>query len=50
MSNETNNIPVYAEPEGIDYIIIKVKENVINGDRGGDLYDTTRRAWHAKFH
>ena len=48
MSNETNNIPVYAEPEGIDYIIIKVKENVINGERGGDLYDTTRRAWHAK--
>ena len=48
MSNETNNIPVYAEPEGIDYIIIKVKESVINGDRGGNLYETTRRAWRAK--
>lgn len=48
MNDNTNNIPVYAEPEGIDYIIIKVKENVINGERGGDLYDTTRRAWHAK--
>ena len=32
MSNETNNIHVYAEPEGIDYIIIKVKESVINGE------------------
>lgn len=48
MSNETNNIPVYAEPEGVDYIIIKVKESVINGDRGGNLYETTRRAWRAK--
>lgn len=48
MNDNTNNIPVYAEPEGIDYIIIKVKENVINGDRGGNLYETTRRAWHAK--
>lgn len=48
MSNEVNKVPVYAEPEGIDYIIIKVKESVINGEHGGDLYDTTRRAWHAK--
>jgi len=48
MNDNTNNIPVYAEPEGIDYIIIKVKESVINGDRGGNLYETTRRAWHAK--
>lgn len=35
MSNEINNVPVYAEPEGIDYIIIKVKESVINGEHGG---------------
>lgn len=48
MNDNTNNIPVYAEPEGIDYIIIKVKESVINGDRGGNLYETTRRAWRAK--
>ena len=48
MSDEVNKVPVYAEPEGIDYIIIKVKESVINGEHGGDLYDTTRRAWHAK--
>ena len=48
MSDDVNKVPVYAEPEGIDYIIIKVKENVINGDRGGNLYETTRRAWRAK--
>ena len=48
MSNEIYQAPVYAEPEGIDYIIIKVKESVINGERGGDLYETTRRAWHAR--
>lgn len=39
---------MYAEPEGIDYIIIKVKESVINGGYGGNLYETTRRAWRAK--
>lgn len=48
MSDEVNKVPVYAEPEGIDYIIIKVKESVINSDRGGSLYEATRRAWHAK--
>lgn len=48
MSNENNNVPVYAEPEGIDYIIIKVRESVINGERGGSLYETTRKAWHAR--
>ncbi|MBO4481268.1 MAG: leucine-rich repeat protein [Bacteroidales bacterium] len=48
MSDIDNKIPVYAEPEGIDYIIIKVKESVINGERGGSLYETTRKAWLAK--
>jgi hypothetical protein len=48
MSNEVNKVPVYDEPEGIDYIIIKVKESVINGERDGNLYETTRKAWHAK--
>ncbi len=48
MSNEVNKVPVYDEPEGIDYIIIKVKESVINGERGGNLYEATRKSWHAK--
>ncbi len=48
MSDEVNKAPVYAEPEGIDYIIIKVKESVINGERGGSRYETTRKAWRAK--
>ena len=48
MSNENINIPVYEEPKDIDYIIIKVKESCINGDRGGSLYEATRRAWHAR--
>ncbi len=48
MSDEVNKVPVYDEPEGIDYIIIKVKESVINGERGGSLYETTRKAWRAK--
>ena len=48
MSDEVNKVSVYAEPEGIDYIIIKVKESVINGERGGSLYETTRKAWRAR--
>ena len=48
MSEENNKVPVYAEPEGIDYIIIKVKESVINGEHGGSLYETTRKAWRAR--
>lgn len=48
MSDEVNKVPVYAEPDDIDYIIIKVKGNVINGDRGVSLYEATRRAWRAK--
>ena len=48
MSDEVNKVPVYAEPEGIDYIIIKVKESSIIDGRGGSLYEATRRAWRAK--
>ena len=47
MSDEVNKVPVYAEPEGIDYIIIKVKESAID-EHSGSLYETTRKAWRAK--
>lgn len=48
MIYEVNKVPVYEESDDIDYIIIKVKESVINGEHGGDLYETTLKAWRAK--
>lgn len=48
MIDKVNKVPVYEESNDIDYIIIKVKESVINDEHGGDLYETTRKAWRAK--
>ena len=38
--------PIYDEPEGLEYIIIKTSNNAINNN--GSLYEATRRAWRAK--
>lgn len=38
--------PVYDEPEGVDYVIIKTSNNAIQIN--GSLYEATRRAWRAK--
>lgn len=38
--------PIYEEPEGIDYVIIKTSNNAIQIN--GSLYEATRRAWRAK--
>lgn len=38
--------PIYDEPEGLEYIIIKTSNNAINNN--GSLYEATRRAWRTK--
>jgi hypothetical protein len=38
--------PIYDEPEGLDYVIIKTSNNAIQIN--GSLYEATRRAWRAK--
>lgn len=43
---EEQNIKIYTEPSDLDYIIIKIKEEMIE-ERGG-VYETVRSAWHAK--
>ena len=38
--------PVYEEPDGIDYIIVKTSNNAVQIAQGS-LYDATRKAWRA---
>lgn len=43
---EEQNMQIYIEPSDLNYIIIKIKEEMI--EKRGSVYETTRRAWHAK--
>lgn len=38
--------PIYEEPDGIDYVIIKTSNTAIQNAQGS-LYEATRRAWRA---
>lgn len=43
---EMQEIAVYEEPE-VDYIIIKIREEILRNDNY-DIYYTTKKAWNAK--
>ena len=44
--NDINRVEIYKEPS-FNYVMIKTTEEMMVNDRGGSLYEATRRYWRA---